>query len=55
MIADLCNDKVIAHFLFKGNCNKSIFKAYVQAILIKELTTRQTVILCIIKQLSLSL
>ncbi|SPR13283.1 IS630 family transposase [Orientia tsutsugamushi] len=45
MVAGLSNGKVIAHFLFDGNCNKSIFESYVRAILIKELTHEQTVIL----------
>ncbi|KJV71396.1 putative transposase [Orientia tsutsugamushi str. UT76] len=29
MVAGLFNGKVIAHFLFDGNCNKSIFEPYV--------------------------
>ncbi|KJV53795.1 putative transposase [Orientia tsutsugamushi str. Gilliam] len=28
MIAGLCNGKVIAPFLFVGNCNKSIFESF---------------------------
>ncbi|WP_342638568.1 transposase [Orientia tsutsugamushi] len=45
IVSGISNGKVIAHFLFDGNCNKSIFESYVRAILIKELTHEQTVIL----------
>ncbi|SPR05169.1 IS630 family transposase [Orientia tsutsugamushi str. Gilliam] len=45
MVAGLSNGKVIAYFLFDGNCNNSFFESYVQAILIKVLTLGQTVIL----------
>lgn len=35
------NGKVIAHFLFEGNCNKSTFESCIQAIFIKELNSEQ--------------
>ncbi|WP_045917250.1 hypothetical protein [Orientia tsutsugamushi] len=41
MIAAFYNGKVIVPFLFEGNCNKSIFESYIQAILIKELNSEQ--------------
>jgi len=45
MIAGLCNNSLIAPFVFEGYCNKEIFEAYVEQVLIRELTEGQTVIL----------
>lgn len=45
MIAGLCNDRIIAPVIFEGNCNKEIFTAYIENILIKELRSGQTVIM----------
>ena len=45
MIAGLCKGQVLAPFMFEGNCNKSIFEAYVESVLIKELRPGQTVVL----------
>lgn len=45
MIAGLCNNRVIAPCIFEGNCNKGIFEAYVETMLIKELKPGQVVIL----------
>ena len=45
MIAGLSNRTLIAPFLFKGYCNKDVFEAYVEQVLIKELKPGQIVIM----------
>ncbi|SPR08962.1 IS630 family transposase [Orientia tsutsugamushi] len=45
MIAELCNNQIIAPVIFEGNCNEEIFTTYVETILIKELYPGQIVIM----------
>jgi putative transposase len=45
MIAGLCNKRIIAPIVFEGNCDAKLFEAYVEDILIKELTPGQTIAL----------
>ncbi len=37
MIAGLCDKNIIAPVIFEGNCNKDVFEAYLENMLIKEL------------------
>ncbi len=45
MIAGLRNNQIVASLIFEGNCNKDVFKSYVEQILIKNLQVGQTIIL----------
>lgn len=45
MIAGLCDREVIAPVIFEGTCSTDVFLAYVEQILIKELTPGQIIVL----------
>ena len=45
MIAGLCDKKLIAPFVFEGNCNGVLFECYVKEVLIKTLRAGQTVVM----------
>lgn len=45
MIAGLCDKKLVAPFVFEGNCNGVLFECYVKEVLIKTLRAGQTVVM----------
>jgi transposase len=45
MIAGLCGEQIMAPVIFEGSCNKAVFEAYVEQILIKELKPGQIVVM----------
>lgn len=45
MIAGLCDNRLIAPFIFEGTCDKETFELYVEQVLVKSLKFGQTVVL----------
>lgn len=45
MIAGLCKNKIIASAMFEGCCDSSVFKAYMEQILLKHLNPGQTIVM----------
>lgn len=45
MIAGLCDQKLIAPFVFEGSCNGLLFERYVEEVLIQTLSAGQTVVM----------
>lgn len=45
MIAGLCDNKLMAPFVFEGNCDIVTFTLYIKEVLVKELRPGQTVVL----------